>query len=126
MGVQMEPYPELSDSFWRNCLEIRDRSRIGAPSAAKRGRRSPDSGASCRQRGTVRRLRLFSKQFRKVRSPKFACRSVLETSEVGFSKVQRHDPVGGVPCPALLDAQWHWAPPASVKLSPSTGTNSHS
>ena len=41
--------------------------------------------------------------------------------------LQRSDPVGGVPCPAaLLDAQWHWAAPESVKLSPSTVTNSQS
>ena len=50
-----------------------------------------------------------------------------ECSEVGveFSKDQRYDPVG-VPCLARLDAQWHWASPESVKLSPSTGTYSHS
>src|SRR5215203_1312927 len=50
---------------FRNCLEIRDRSRMGAPRATNRGRMNPDSGASCRQRGAVRCLRLFSKLFRK-------------------------------------------------------------
>jgi hypothetical protein len=50
-----------------------------------------------------------------------------KTSGVEFSKDQRYDPVeGGVPCPARLGAQWHWAAPESVKLSPSTATNSHS
>src|SRR5215207_6989504 len=56
---------------FRNCLEIRDRSRMGAPRAAKRGGRSPNSGASCHQRGALRRFRLFSKQFQKGNSAKF-------------------------------------------------------
>src|SRR5215204_5113093 len=63
----------IHPSAWRNCLEIRDRSRIGAPRAAKRGGRSPNSGASCHQRGALRRFRLFSKQFRKGNSAKFGC-----------------------------------------------------
>jgi hypothetical protein len=72
---------------FRNCLEIRDRSRIGAPRAAKRGRRSPDSGASCRQRGAVRRLRLFSKQFPRVNSANFA---ITEFSEVAPALLTLH------------------------------------
>ena len=55
-------------------LNIRDRSRTGAPRADKWDRRSPDPGASCRQRGALRRLLLFSEQLRKVDSQKFTSR----------------------------------------------------
>src|SRR5829696_1403821 len=71
-GLRRTEHRNFRELPFRNCLEIRDRSRIGAPRAAKRGGRSPNSGASCHQRGALRRFRLFSKQFRKENSPKFA------------------------------------------------------
>src|SRR5215204_6254214 len=79
---------------FRNCLEIRDRSRMGAPRAAKRGGRSPNSGASCHQRGALRRFRLFSKQFRKGNSPKFGSR-ILHSS----SPTPLESPLLGTPPP---------------------------
>ena len=75
-------FGELS---FRNCLEIRDGSRMGAQRAAKRARRGLDSGASCRHRGALRRLRPFSKQFRKGNSQKFAG---TEFSEVRSAPVR--------------------------------------
>jgi hypothetical protein len=58
---------------FRNCLEIRNGSRIGAPKAAKMGRRSPDRPTAPAKEVRSRRLQLFSKQFRKVNSRKFGC-----------------------------------------------------
>src|SRR5829696_8754098 len=72
-GLRRTEHRNFRELPFRNCLEIRDRSRIGAPRAAKRGGRSPNSGASCHQRGALRRFRLFSKQFRKGNSAKFGC-----------------------------------------------------
>src|SRR5215217_8070889 len=43
----------------------------GAPKAAKRGRRSPDRPPRAAKEALSRRLQLFSKQFRRVFSPKF-------------------------------------------------------
>jgi hypothetical protein len=118
--------PNFREFYFRNCLENPNRLHFVVPRVGGTGRKAPFATLSATKNMRSKPVQLFSKQFRKVRSPKFACRSVLGTSEVGFSKVQRYDPVGGVPCSALLNAQWHWAPPESVKLSPSTGTNRHS
>ena len=59
-------------SAWRNCLENRNGSRIGATKVAKRGRRSPDRLPLAAKEVRSRRLQLFSKQFRKGSSPNFA------------------------------------------------------
>src|SRR5215217_7605739 len=73
---------------FRNCLEIRNGSRIGAQKAAKRGQRSPDQLPLGAIEECSRCLLLFSKQFRKVNSPKFGCsilhRTPSESREDGF------------------------------------------
>src|SRR5215212_1692287 len=62
-------------SAWRNCLENRDGSLIGVPKAAKRARRGPDLPLLATKAARSRGLRLFSKQFRKVNSPKFTAQA---------------------------------------------------
>jgi hypothetical protein len=59
-------------SSWRNCLENRNGSRIGATKAAKMGQRSPDQPTLGAKDLRSRRLQLFSKQFRKGCSANFA------------------------------------------------------
>ena len=50
-------------SLWRNCLDIRNRSRIGVTKVVKRGRRSPDRPTLAAKEVRSRRLQLFSEQF---------------------------------------------------------------
>ncbi len=50
-------------SSWRNCLDIRNRSRIGVTKVVKRGRRSPDRPTLAAKEVRSRRLQLFSEQF---------------------------------------------------------------
>jgi hypothetical protein len=47
----------------RNCLENRDRRRIGVPKAAKRGRRAPNRPLPEAEEARSRGLWLFSEQF---------------------------------------------------------------
>src|SRR5829696_10533120 len=56
---------------FRNCLENRNRSRIGTPKVAKSGQRDPDQPLPAADEARPRGPRLFSKQFRKGYSPKF-------------------------------------------------------
>src|SRR5215217_2087712 len=71
---------------FRNCLEIRNGSRIGAQKAAKRGQRSPDQLPLGAIEGCSRCLLLFSKQFRKVNSANFVITKFSEVaSSVEFS-----------------------------------------
>ena len=56
---------------------------------------SLDSGASCCQRGALRCLRLFSKQFRKGNSPKFVCRIVHTPGPIGSKTANRPGPAPG-------------------------------
>jgi hypothetical protein len=50
-------------SSWRNCLDIRNRSRIGVTKVVKRGRRSPDRPTLAAKEVRSRRLQLFSELF---------------------------------------------------------------
>ena len=50
-------------SLWRNCLNIRNRSRIGVTKVVKRGRRSPDRPILAAKEVRSRHLQLFSEQF---------------------------------------------------------------
>jgi hypothetical protein len=54
---------KFAEHPFRNCLENRDGSRIGAPKAVNRDRRSPNRPFPWRQEARPRRLWLFSKQF---------------------------------------------------------------
>jgi hypothetical protein len=54
---------KFAEFAFRNFLEIRSGSRIGATKAAKRGRRSLDQPTPPAKEGHSRRLQLFSKQF---------------------------------------------------------------
>jgi hypothetical protein len=65
----------------RNCLEIQNGSRIGAPKAAKMGRRGPDRPPTPAKEVRSGGLQLFSKQFQKVNSANFASTAVSEVGE---------------------------------------------
>jgi hypothetical protein len=56
------PFLQLRSS-WRNSLDIRNGSRVGATKAVKRGRRSPDRQILAAKEVRLRRLQLFPKQF---------------------------------------------------------------
>jgi|SRR5829696_3594114 len=53
----------IHPSAWRNCLENRNESRIGAPKAAKSERRELDLPPLAAKNTRSRSLQLFSKQF---------------------------------------------------------------
>src|SRR5215212_648744 len=62
----------IQPSAWRNCLEIRDRSRMGVRERPRRVEGVPIRVHLVATEARSRCLRLFSKQFRKRNSPKFA------------------------------------------------------
>src|SRR5215213_6044037 len=71
--------PNFAEFPFRNCLEIRDRSRMGVRERPRRVEGVPIRVHLVATEARSRCLRLFSKQFRKGNSTKFA---VTEFSEV--------------------------------------------
>jgi hypothetical protein len=63
---------DIHRSAWRNCLENRYGSPIRSPKASTSTRRGADRPALDGKNACSRSLRLFSKQFRKGDSQKFA------------------------------------------------------
>src|SRR5215203_3372254 len=66
------PLALIHRSAWRNCLEIRNESRSGDCRAARRGRRVVYLPLLAPTTHPPEAFQLFSKQFRKVNSAKFA------------------------------------------------------
>src|SRR5215216_7037032 len=84
--ISSGPYsPECVEKLFGNSELIPNRGY----EAAKRGQRSPDRLPLGAKEECSRHLLLFSKQFRKMNSPKFACKVFWEAATV-FS----HSPCG--------------------------------
>src|SRR5215203_2526287 len=71
------PLALIHRSAWRNCLEIRNESRSGDCRAARRGPRVVYLPLLAPTTHPPEAFQLFSKQFRKVNSPKFQTKSAL-------------------------------------------------
>src|SRR5215207_11039809 len=70
----------IHPSAWRNCLEIRNGSRIGATKAAKMGRRSPDRLPLGAKEARSRRLRPTFRTYKRAQAQLLvaACNVVLQ------------------------------------------------
>src|SRR5215208_8026365 len=84
MGVQMEPYPELSDSFWRDCLKSLASLKTNASKPTKQ---SEEGSFRCDMTAISALETLLSDfldKFQKGNSAKFACRIVHRTPSKSY------------------------------------------